>query len=372
MLATEWIPDPTFMLAAAEEALKGAGRTHPNPSVGAVVVRSGHIIGRGFHEGPGTPHAEVVALREAGELAWGADLYVTLEPCCTTGRTGPCTEAIASAGIARVAAAILDPNPNVCGGGAETLRSLGVVVQVGLLERDGLAVDPAYHTFYTRGRPHVHLKWAQTIDGRVVIPGGGYITGPEARLLVHRERFLADAILVSASTVVADDPLLTVRLDGQSKALTRVVLDHRGLLTGRERLFSTCPAGGPLLIMVPEGGALPMGLPREGVVICPLPLDPGGRFNLRAVLAAIKARNLLAIYLEAVGSLSSAFLRAGLVDRISVHVAPMLAGTAPGPAALEGAVSPAGRVQVLGHPRWEKAGADLILTADLEDACSLD
>ena len=326
MLATEWIPDPVFMLAAAEEALKGAGRTHPNPSVGAVVVRSGHIIGRGFHEGPGHPHAEVVALREAGELAWGADLYVTLEPCCTTGRTGPCTEAIASAGIARVAAAILDPNPSVCGAGAEKLRSLGVVVHMGLLEREGLAVDPAYHTFYTKGRPHVHLKWAQTLDGRVAIPGGGYITGPEARLVVHRERLLADAILVSASTVVADDPLLTVRLDGQSKTLARVVLDHRGLLTGREKLFSTCPGGGPVLVMVPEGASPPTWLPQEDVVIYPLPLDPAGRFDLRAVLAAIKGRNLLALYVEAVGSLSSAFLRAGLVDRISVHVAPMLAG----------------------------------------------
>jgi diaminohydroxyphosphoribosylaminopyrimidine deaminase/5-amino-6-(5-phosphoribosylamino)uracil reductase len=344
MLATEWIPDPTFMLAAAEEAHKGAGRTHPNPSVGAVVVRSGHIIGRGFHEGPGHAHAEVVALREAGELAWGADLYVTLEPCCTTGRTGPCTEAIASAGIARVAAAVLDPNPSVRGGGTEKLRSLGMVVHVGLMERDGLAVDPAYHTFYTKGRPHVHLKWAQTLDGRVAIPGGGHITGPEARLMVHRERFLADAILVSASTVVADDPLLTVRLDGQPKALVRVVLDHRGLLTGGERLFASCPAEGPLLIMVPEGAALPAWAPREGVVTCPLPLDPGGRFDLRAVLAAIRTRNLLAIYVEAVGTLSSAFLRAGLVDRISVHMAPMLAGTTPGPSALEGAVSPSGRV----------------------------
>lgn len=372
MLATEWIPNPTFMLAAAEEALRGTGRTHPNPSVGAVVVRSGHIIGRGFHEGPGTPHAEVVALREAGELAWGADLYVTLEPCCTTGRTGPCTDAIASAGIARVAAAVLDPNPTVRGGGAEKLRSLGVAVHVGLLERDGLAVDPAYHAFYTKGRPHIHLKWAQTLDGRVTIPGGGYITGPEARLMVHRERFLADAILVSASTVIADDPLLTVRLDGKPKALTRVILDNRRLLTGGERLFSTCTAGGPVLIMVPEGAALPMWLPREEVVLCPLPLDPGGRFNLRAVLAAIKARCLMAVYLEAVGSLSSAFLRAGFVDRISVHVAPMLAGTTPGPAALEGAVSHSGGVQVLGHPRWERAGADLIFTADLEDACSLD
>ena len=368
---TLWTPDPAFMLAAAEEALKGAGRTHPNPSVGAVVVRAGHIVGRGFHEGPGHPHAEVVALREAGELAWGGDLYVTLEPCCTRGRTGPCTEAIASVGIARVAAAVLDPNPSVNGGGAKALRALGLEVQVGLLKRDGLSVDPAYHTFYGKGRPHVHLKWAQTLDGRVCIPGGGYITGPEARLRVHRDRYLADALLVSASTVVADDPLLTVRLDGQAKAIVRVVLDNRCRLTGKERLFSTCPEAGPVWIVRPGGLPDPDWARQEGVSICPLPLDPDGRFDLRAVLTSLKEKDLMAVYVEAVGHLSSSFLRAGLVDRISVHVAPVLVGTTPGPAALEGGVSPTGEVQVMRQARWERAGVDFIVTAELEDPCSL-
>lgn len=365
-----WTPDPAFMLAAAEEALKGAGRTHPNPSVGAVVVRSGHIIGRGFHEGPGHAHAEVAALREAGELAWGGDLYVTLEPCCTKGRTGPCTEAIASAGIRRVAAAVLDPNPSVNGGGAKALRGLGVEVHLGLLERDGVAVDPAYHTYYGKGRPHVHLKWAQTLDGRVSLPGGGTITGPEARLRVHRDRYLADALLVSASTVMADDPLLTVRLDGPAKALVRVVLDNHCRITGAEKLFSTCPEAGPLWVVRPNGSPAPEWAGREGVSLCPLPLDRDGRFDLKAVLASLKAESLMAVYVEAVGHLSASFLRAGLVDRISVHVAPVLGGTTPGPAALEGSVSPSGEVQVMRHARWERAGADFIVTAELEDPCS--
>jgi diaminohydroxyphosphoribosylaminopyrimidine deaminase/5-amino-6-(5-phosphoribosylamino)uracil reductase len=312
-----------------------------------------------------------VALREAGELAWGADLYVTLEPCCTRGRTGPCTEAIASSGIARVAAAVLDPNPSVNGGGVNALKGLGVEVQVGLLERDGLAVDPAYHAFYNKGRPHVHLKWAQTLDGRASILGGGYITGPEARLRVHRDRYLADALLVSASTVVADDPLLTVRLDGQTKALVRVILDNRRLLTGREKIFSTCPGDGPVWVVLPAGSPDPEWASHEGVSLCPLALDPGGHFDLKDVLALLMARNLLAVYVEAVGHLAAAFLRAGLVDRISVHLAPLLAGTTPGPAALEGSLSPAGDVRVMSQPRWERAGADFIITADMEDSCSL-
>jgi diaminohydroxyphosphoribosylaminopyrimidine deaminase/5-amino-6-(5-phosphoribosylamino)uracil reductase len=367
-----WIPDPAHMQLALAEALRGAGRTHPNPSVGAVVVKDGTVVGTGFHIGPGNPHAEIVALKAAGDRARGSDLYVSLEPCCTTGRTGPCTEAISAAGVLRVAAAVLDPNPQVRGRGIEVLREAGIETSVGMLEREGVAVDPAYHAFYGKGRPYVHLKWAQTLDGRVVIPGGGYITGPEARLKVHFDRFVSDAILVSASTVEADDPLLTVRLEDRHKAIARVVLDHQCRLSGKERLFLTCPDGGPVWVVRPPGSMSEELARREGVAILEVATDAAGRFPLAAVLQSLKERGVMGVYVEAVGGLSSAFLRAGLVDKVSIHVAPLLAGTGPGPAALEGLISPAGAVVVLRRPHWERAGADWIVSADVEDACSLD
>jgi diaminohydroxyphosphoribosylaminopyrimidine deaminase / 5-amino-6-(5-phosphoribosylamino)uracil reductase len=367
-----WTPDPALMQLALAEALRGAGRTHPNPSVGAVVVKDGAVVGTGFHIGPGNPHAEVVALRAAGERARGADLYVSLEPCCTTGRTGPCTQAILAAGVSRVAAAVLDPNPQVNGRGIQALRDMGIETSLGFLEREGVAVDPAYHAFYRKDRPFVHLKWAQTLDGRVVIPGGGYITGPEARLKVHFDRFLSDAILVSASTVEADDPLLTVRLEDRHKAIARVILDHRCRLTGHERVFLTCPDGGPVWVVRPPGSESGHLARKEGVAVVDVATSTDGRFPLSEVLQALKARGIMGLYVEAVGGLSSAFLRAGLVDRVSVHVAPLLAGPGPGPAALEGAISPTGGVVVLRRPYWERAGADWIVTADVEDACSLD
>ncbi len=367
-----WTPDPSFMQAAIEEALKGAGRTHPNPSVGAALVSGGRIVGLGFHEGPGHPHAEVAALRQAGERSHGADLYVTLEPCCTTGRTGPCTAAVIAAGVARVAAATLDPNPKVDGAGVRELQAAGIPVAVGCLAKEGMGVDPAYHTFYRKGRPHVHLKWAQTLDGRVVLPGGGYITGPEARLKVHMERYLADALLVSGTTVAADDPKLTIRLPGVSKALTRVVLDNKGLLTGREGLFATTPEQGPVWIFRPPGSPRGDLASLPGVSVIEMPLNSDGRLPLAEVLHSLHGRGIMGVYAEAVGRLASAFLREGLVDRVSVYLAPLLAGTTPGPAALEGHVRPGGGARVLGQPRWERAGADWVVAADLEDSCSPD
>ena len=362
-----WTPDPAFMWAALEEARKGAGRTHPNPCVGAVVVREGRIVGRGYHEGPGCAHAEVAALGDAGEMSRGADLYVTLEPCCTTGRTGPCTAAIGSAGISRVAAAILDPNPAVNGSGMAALRSAGLVCRTGLLEGDGLAVDPAYHSFYRRGRPFVHLKWAQTLDGRAAVPGGSYLTGEEARRRVHHDRFLSDALLVSASTVVTDDPLLTVRLDGKPKSIVRVILDGRSRITGRERIFSTCPEEGPIWVVRPEGAPAPAFASREGACVLPVRLDAEGHCPLGAVLEMLKGRSVMGVYVEAAGSLSSAFLREGLVDRVSIHIAEKLVGT--GVTATEGPVSAAGLFK-LDRARWERAGEDWVVTAELEDPCS--
>jgi diaminohydroxyphosphoribosylaminopyrimidine deaminase / 5-amino-6-(5-phosphoribosylamino)uracil reductase len=362
-------PEERFMKEAIELASGNRGRTHPNPTVGAVVVRHTSVVGRGFHAGPGTPHAEVVALEEAGDLARGADLYVTLEPCCTFGRTPPCTQAIIDAGIARVVAAVKDPNPRVDGAGMKVLKKAGIDVVLGFMEREGEAVDCAYHTYYRMGRPYVHLKWAQSLDGVVQPPSGRYLTGEAARRRVHKERFLADAILVSSGTVRADDPLLTVRLDCPEKPLIRVILDSPCSLNGREAVFATAPCGGPIWAVVPEGHANPALETREGVDVISLPKEPGGGFSLGAVLRVLRERQVITLYVEAVGRLASAFLESGFVDHLSVHVAPVLLGRESALAALEGRVLMEGHGLHLSHAVLESAGPDWIVSADLEAQC---
>ncbi len=355
------------MRESIAQALKGKGRTHPNPCVGAVVVKDGAVVGRGYHKGPGHPHAEIEALREAGAEARGADLYVTLEPCNVYGRTPPCTGAILEAGLARVFAAGADPNPQVCGRGAEMLSREGVEVVMGFLEDEARAVDLAYHAYHTNRRPYVHLKIAQSLDGRVTAPAGGYITGPEARRRVHEDRFLSDAILVSAKTVKADDPRLTVRLDKQKKSLVRVVLDSGCAVTGDEALFATCPQEGPVWIVRPEGTADPGFAGRDGVEVLFLPGRASGGFALSGVLALLYGKKIVELYVEAVGRLAGAFLTERYVDRISIHVAPVLMGGEVGPCAVDGFSLPGGLR--LEKARWVQSGDDWIVTASLEGRC---
>ena len=364
-------PQSRFMQIAIAQALKGRGRTHPNPSVGAAVVRDGAVVGRGFHRGPGTPHAEVAALREAGDLARGSDLYVTLEPCCTFGRTPPCTGTIVSSGVARVISAVRDPNPEVCGRGAEELRRAGLEVVEGFLEEEGRSVDPPYHIFHGKRRPYVHLKWAQTLDGAVCAPGGGSITGPAARTRVHQDRFLSDAILVSAGTLLTDDPLLTVRLEGEQKPITRIILDGRCRVTGREKVFETCPDHGAVWVVRPAGREACTFQGREGAELLPLEGYDSQGAPIDGLLRLLRTRRIMALYVEAVGRLSASFLRPGLVDKVSVHVAPYLAGGEKRPGALDGLLGEQGWLELKGA-RWEEAEGDRIVTAELEGACLRD
>jgi len=289
---------------------------------------------------------------------------VTLEPCNTFGRTPPCTGAILRAGVARVVAATADPNPHVNGNGARELREAGVDVVLGFLADEGRAVDPAYHAFYINGRPYVHLKWAQSLDGAVVRPGSDYITGPEARERVHRERFLADALLVSAGTVLADDPRLTVRLKelDRPKPLARIVLDGRGRISGRERIFATVPEHGPLwIVRAPGGPPAP-----AGAEILEVPRNAPDGFDLEALLLALKARAIVYLYVEAVGRLSASLLGQRLVDRLSVHVAPWLLGRAGAPGPVDGALP--GGVPLDGAS-WERLGKDWVMNLNLEGRC---
>lgn len=328
--------DSVFMARALALAASGLGLTSPNPAVGAVVVRDDRVVGEGAHVMAGGPHAEVAALARAGEAARGATCYVTLEPCCHHGRTPPCVEALVAAGVARVVAACRDPNPRVDGRGLAALRAAGIEVTLGVGEAEARALNRAFFTFVTTGRPHVTLKTAMTLDGRIAAWDGTsrWITGEAARAEAHRFRFLADAVLVGVGTVLKDDPALTVRLpDALPKEPLRVVVDSR-LRTPLEARVLT--AGDPSRTIVAGAAPLPSrraaALRARGVRVLGLPRD-GRRVSLRALLAALADLDVVSILAEGGAELSAALLDAGLVDRVAFFVAPRLLGgrTAPGP-----------------------------------------
>ena len=241
------------MCEALRLAAFGRGRTSPNPMVGAVLVKDGRIVGAGWHRKAGTEHAEIHALRMAGDLARGATLYVTLEPCSHTGRTGPCARAVIEAGVRRVVAAMEDPNPLVRGKGFKMLREGGVEVFCGLLEKEARRMNEAFVTWMTEGRPFVTLKMAMTLDGKTATAGGEsqWITGEAARLRGHFLRDENDAVLVGIGTVLADHPSLTARLpDGTGKNPLRVVLDSRARTPADEPMLWDGAA--PVLIVTTE------------------------------------------------------------------------------------------------------------------------
>jgi len=219
--------NPAYMKLALRLAAKGAGWVSPNPMVGAVVVKEGRVVGRGFHRRAGAAHAEVAALRQADETARGADLYVTLEPCNHQGRTPPCTEAILAAGLDRVIIATRDPNPRVAGAGAQSLQSRGLTVEVGLLAKEARRLNQAWFHWLESGRPWVIAKAACSLDGKIATAGGQsqWLTGEPARAFAHRLRHQVDAILVGIETVLNDDPQLTTRLPRRGKDPIRIVLD---------------------------------------------------------------------------------------------------------------------------------------------------
>jgi diaminohydroxyphosphoribosylaminopyrimidine deaminase/5-amino-6-(5-phosphoribosylamino)uracil reductase len=293
----------------------------PNPQVGCVVVRDGGVVGEGAHFYEARDHAEVVALRQAGERARGATAYVTLEPCSHFGRTGPCAEALIAAGVRRVVAATVDPNPVVSGQGLERLRAAGVEVVVGVCEAEARAVNAAFACWVRTGRPLVTLKAAVSADGMIApavgVPGQiHWVTGIEARAEVQQMRHAADAVLTGIGTVLADDPMLTDRSGGvRRRKLLRVVLDSRLRLPVESKLVQS--ASGDVLVVCDrqaeaEGLAV---LEAAGVEVVRV-AGSAGRLDLRAVLDVLGERKILSVMLECGSKLNGAFLAAGLVDRV--------------------------------------------------------
>ncbi|HEU5319179.1 MAG TPA: bifunctional diaminohydroxyphosphoribosylaminopyrimidine deaminase/5-amino-6-(5-phosphoribosylamino)uracil reductase RibD [Methylomirabilota bacterium] len=361
--------DEAFMRRALELAVRARGLTSPNPLVGAVVVRDGTVVGEGFHERAGGPHAETTALAAAGGRARGATLYVTLEPCVHHGRTPPCAPAVAAAGVARVVAAMMDPDPRVSSRGVETLRAAGLAVEVGLLGEEAARQNWTFVTAMRRRRPHVTLKAAMTADGKIADLRGfsRWITGERARAEGHRLRSEVDAIVVGVGTVLHDDPELTVRLGRPwPREPFRVVLDSTARTPPTARLLRT---GTPGRVLVAVGPAAPAGrvadLTKAGATVLACPVGSDGRVAVAAMLAELFAREVRAVLVEGGGEVHGAFLDAGLVDHVAVFVAPLLLGGRAAPTAVGGAGRELGHAVRLERPRVSLLGDDVLLEADV-------
>ncbi len=357
------------MRLALAQARRASGRTHPNPPVGAVVFRGDRVLAAGRTQPPGGPHAEVVALRRAlrrygASVVRGASLAVTLEPCCHLGRTGPCTEAILEAGVARVLVGHADPNPRVAGNGLRRLRRAGVRVDLGVLEDACRAQHRGFVSVHRRGRPFVALKLAATLDGRIATANGEsrWITGRPARAFVHRLRARTDAIWVGAETALADDPELTARRDGRVvHRPVRVLADSRLRVPPGARLYRDA-AGGRTLVLCAEDAstARRRAVERTGARLITLPRDREG-LDLAAALAALAAHGLTEVLVEGGGRLAASLLRHGLVDELHWFVAPTLLGADARPAL--GALGVRRLVQApeLESPRLRRIGRDWLL-----------
>jgi diaminohydroxyphosphoribosylaminopyrimidine deaminase / 5-amino-6-(5-phosphoribosylamino)uracil reductase len=336
--------DERFMRRALLLAERGRGTTRPNPTVGAVIVRNGRVVGQGFHERAGGPHAEIAALARVRGNPRGTTMYVTLEPCCHTGRTGPCTEAILKARPSRVVVGCRDPNPLVDGRGIARLRRAGIRVDMGCLEAEARAAVRAYATWIAEKRPLVTLKVAATLDGYIADahPRRGrapvFLTGPAARRVAHELRAAHDAVLVGAGTARADDPRLTVRLPGHDPAAGPL----RVLLAGRRPL--------PARLKMLRGRPEPIVIPR-------------GQNVRRALEMLARDHDVQSVLVEGGATVHGAFIAAGLVDRVALFLAPRLIGG--GVPIARGADLPLAKALRLGPLSTRTVGQDLLITADV-------
>ncbi|MHB1190339.1 MAG: bifunctional diaminohydroxyphosphoribosylaminopyrimidine deaminase/5-amino-6-(5-phosphoribosylamino)uracil reductase RibD [Armatimonadota bacterium] len=339
------------------------GRTSPNPMVGAVVVRDGRVVGEGFHPRAGEPHAEVFALRAAGDAARGAEMYVTLEPCCHHGRTPPCVEAIIEAGISVVHAAMIDPNPAVAGKGIQALRDAGLEVQVGEMEADARELNRGFVKRITTGLPFVTWKAAMTLDGKIASSTGDsrWVTGERARREVHKLRAESDAVVVGIGTVLADDPELTVRAVRGANPM-RVVVDSRASTPPDARVLDG--QAETVIAVTPSAPAERVNALRAvGAKVLTLP-GKGGRVDLQALLVQLGVNNVL---LESGGEIAASMLANGLVDRGLIFIAPKVIGGRDAKTPVEGAGIPRmAEAIAASRPKVRRFGDDVALIFEVE------
>lgn len=354
------------------------GGTSPNPAVGAVVVRNGVVVGEGYTQPAGQAHAEIVALAHAGELARGAEMYVTLEPCSHHGRTPPCVKAIAEAGIARVHAALLDPNPSVNGRGLEALRQAGVECLLGEGGETAKELVEGFGKSMTTGAPFVVAKWAMSLDGKIATRAGEskWITGEASRTYAHYLRAICDAVLVGVGTVLNDDPLLTVRIPPEADAAStpalvwpaspksplRVILDSRGRIPLVSRVLDVLPAPTMVVTTADMPAAVRGALERMGVQVAEAPATEAG-VDIGAALALLGGQGIGSVLIEGgAGVLGSAFDQ-GLVDKVCAFVAPMVIGGREALSAVGAlGVRNIGLARSLSSVRVARLGEDVLIT----------
>jgi len=327
-----------YMRRALELAEKGRGRTSPNPMVGALLVKNGRVVGEGYHRKAGLPHAEIEALRRAGNNARGADLYVNLEPCCHFGKTPPCTEAILSSGVRKVIVGMRDPNRLVSGKGFRQLKKNGVQVVTGPLRKECERLNEVFIKFVQTGNPFVMLKTAVSLDGKIATSKGEsqWITGAKAREKVHQIRNEMDAIVAGAGTIVKDNPFLTTRLGKKSAVVkhpVRVILDNEFLVPLKSNVFKNADTQ---RVIYATAKNLPASrkkqLTRRGIEILILK-ENKGKVDLQHLMRALGDRDITSVLIEGGGEVNASALSAGIVDKVMVFIAPILIGgkDAPGP-----------------------------------------
>lgn len=311
-------------------ARRGLGRVAPNPAVGCVILGAGRIVGRGWTQPGGRPHAETEALKQAGSAARGATAYVTLEPCAHHGETPPCADALVAAGIACVVGAIEDPDPRVRGKGFARLREAGVEVRTGVSSEKAAELNAGFFLRIREGRPHVTLKFAQSLDGETTRPGPDkWITGSEARRFGHLLRAQTDAILIGSETALADDPELTCRIPGlEGRSPLRVILDTRGRL-GSDSRIARSAKDVPTVVFTADRKALSR-LTKCGIDVVAAERDDAGRIDISAMLQALGKRGITRLLVEGGRTVQSSFLHAGLADRVELFTAPVFLGAQQG------------------------------------------
>jgi diaminohydroxyphosphoribosylaminopyrimidine deaminase/5-amino-6-(5-phosphoribosylamino)uracil reductase len=357
--------DQTYMRRALELAERGRGRTSPNPMVGCVVVRDGTVLGEGWHEGAGQPHAEVNALEACGGGIEGATVYVSLEPCCHEGRTGPCTDLLITAKPARVVVAMPDPNPRVSGEGIFQLRDAGIEVEVGVLEGESRRLNEAFIKYITSGEPFVIAKCAMTLDGKIATHTGDskWVTSEYARRMVHELRNQVDAILVGSRTVMLDDPSLTTRLDaGGVKDPVRLVLDAHAYLDAERRVFRV-DSEAPTWVVVPEDSE-----PVDADEVIRMPHGEGG-VDMRALMRELGRREISTVLIEGGGTTHASAFDAGVVDKVMFFIAPKILGGREAVTAVEGeGVARMAEAILLEEMTARPVGPDLLVEAYVKKA----
>ncbi len=359
--------DETYMRRAIVLAERGAGWTTPNPMVGAVIVKDGRIIGEGWHRRYGEAHAERNALQSCTESPAGAVLYVTLEPCCHHGKQPPCTDAILEAGIRRVAVGSGDPNPLVAGKGVEILRAGGVTVDTGVLKEECDALNPVFFHFIQTKRPYVVMKYAMTMDGKIATRTGAsqWITGKAARQRVHQDRHRYSAIMAGVGTVLADDPLLTCRMEG-GKNPVRIICDSRLRTPPDSRIVRTAREVPTILAAAAPPPERRKALEDAGCPVWDLP-GPEGRVDLNALMDRLGAQGIDSVLLEGGGELNWAALHSGIVQKVQAYIAPKLFGgtAAKSPIAGLGVETPAQAVRLV-RTTVTQIGEDFLLESEVE------